>query len=59
MMSAIMEYLPTVIVALVLIGIVATVIAGMVKDKKAGKSCGCSGCSGCPMAGQCKKDKCG
>lgn len=59
MMSVIMEYLPTVIVALVLIGIVAAVIAGMVKDKKVGKSCGCSGCSGCPMAGQCKKDKCG
>lgn len=59
MMSVIMEYLPTVIVALVLIGIVSAVIAGMVKDKRTGKSCGCSGCSGCPMAGQCKKDKCG
>ncbi len=63
MLSAIIEYLPTVIVALVLVGIVAAIISKMVKDKKAGKSCGCgcgcSGCSGCQMAGSCKKDKCG
>lgn len=58
MMAVILEYLPTAVVALVLIGIVAAVIAGMIRDKKSGKSCGC-GCSGCPMAGKCKKDKCG
>ncbi len=56
MMSVILKYLPTVIVALVLIGIVAAVIAGMIKDKRAGKSCGCSSCSCCPMMGSCKKD---
>lgn len=59
MMSVIIEYLPTTIILLILIGIVAAVITGMVKDKKAGKSCGCSGCSSCPMAGSCKKEKCG
>lgn len=59
MMSVIIEYMPTAIILLILIGIVAAVIAGMIRDKKAGKTCGCSGCSGCPMAGSCKKEKCG
>ncbi len=60
MLTAILEYLPTVIIALILIGIVAAIIAGMVRDKKKGKSCGCGcgGCSGCPMSGSCKKDVC-
>lgn len=62
MLTVILEYLPTVIIALVLIGIVAAIIAGMVRDKKKGKSCGCgcgcSGCSGCPMSESCKKDNC-
>lgn len=53
----ILEYLPTAIVALALIAIVAAIIARMFKDRKRGKSCGCGcGCSGCPMAGECKKD---
>ncbi len=57
MISAISEYLPTAIIALVLIGIAAAVVAGVIWDKKAGKSCGF--CSCCPMAESCKKDKCG
>lgn len=60
MLTVILEYLPTVIIALILLGIVAAIIAGMARDKKKGKSCscGCGGCSGCPMSESCKKDKC-
>ena len=33
--------------------VVAAVIMGMLRDKKKGKSCGCSSCKGCSMAGSC------
>lgn len=43
----------TVIVSLILIVVVALIIRGMYRDKKAGKnSCGC-GCEGCASAGIC------
>lgn len=39
----------TAIIAGVLVLVVALIIRGMIKDKKAGKGCGgnCSHCSGC------------
>ena len=33
--------------------VVGLVIAGMIRDRKKGKSCGCSSCKGCSMAGSC------
>ena len=47
--------LGTIIVSLILAGIVAAIIANMIKKKKAGKSsCGC-GCANCAMRGACHK----
>ena len=33
--------------------IVGLIVAGMIRDRKKGKSCGCSSCKGCSMAGSC------
>ena len=43
------------ILVLAVIGLaVGLIIAGMVRDKKRGKTCGgCSGCSGCAHSGSC------
>ena len=47
----------TIVVLLLVIGAVVTVICGMVKDKKQGRSsCGCS-CGNCPMSGKCHGEK--
>lgn len=46
----------TILVLAVVAAIVAVVVRGMVRRKKAGKSgCGC-GCSGCPSKGICHPD---
>ena len=43
-----------IIVLGVLALVVVLIIAGMIRDKKKGKSCsGCSSCKGCSMAGSC------
>lgn len=43
-----------IIVLSVLMLVIAVVIAGMIRDKKKGKTCGgCSGCSGCAAKGSC------
>ena len=53
-MSLIISNLGTMIVALVIIAVVAAIVIGLRKDKKAGKSsCGC-GCEGCAMKGRCR-----
>lgn len=45
----------TIIISLALAAVVASIIAGMVKNKKAGKSsCGC-GCENCAMSKECHK----
>ena len=45
----------TLIVALVLAALVASILVRLVKNKKSGKSsCGC-GCSSCAMDGSCHK----
>ncbi len=57
MFSWIAENLATILVALVLAGIVAVIIVGMVRDKKKGKS-SCGGhCAGCAMHGACHQKK--
>ena len=45
------ENLATILVSLVVLALVTLVIAGMIRDKKKGKSVTCGGCSGC--AGNC------
>lgn len=49
------ESIATIVICLVLIGVVAAIIAGMIKKKRAGKSmvCNCGCCKGCPMSGSC------
>ncbi len=49
------ENIATIVICLVLIGVVAAIIAGMIKKKRAGKSmvCNCGCCKGCPMSGSC------
>ena len=47
----------TIVICAVLIAIVAAIIVGMVKKKKAGKSmvCSCGSCQSCPLSGSCHK----
>ena len=45
----------TIIVSLILAGIVAAIIANMIKKKKAGKSSCGYGCANCAMRGACHK----
>lgn len=55
MIAWISENIATILICAVLLVIVAAVIAGIVRDKKNGKSsCGC-GCANCPMSGECNK----
>jgi hypothetical protein len=55
MLTWLTENLGTIVISLVLIGIVAAIITGMVKDRKKGRgSCGC-GCEHCAMNGKCHK----
>ncbi|MDD7035756.1 MAG: FeoB-associated Cys-rich membrane protein [Firmicutes bacterium] len=57
MFNWISENLATIIICAVLAAIVVAIIAGMIRNKKKGKSsCGC-GCSSCPMSGSCHKEK--
>lgn len=57
MLAFITENLPTVVISLLLLAVVAGIITNMIKNWKAGKtSCGC-GCSGCPMSGACHQKK--
>lgn len=46
-----------ILVIVVLALVVGLIVRGMIRDKKKGKSCGCSSCSGCAMAGSCHNMK--
>ncbi len=47
MLTFLMENIATIIITVVLVAVVALVVRGMIRDRKAGKCCGgCSGCSG-------------
>ena len=53
MLAWISENMATIAICAILLGIVAAIIAGLVRNKKKGKSsCGC-GCANCPMSGSC------
>ncbi|MBR4223634.1 MAG: FeoB-associated Cys-rich membrane protein [Oscillospiraceae bacterium] len=56
MISWLSANIGTIVITLVLIALVISVIAGMIKDKRKGKhSCSC-GCKNCAMQGMCHKD---
>ena len=56
MLEFLKQYWSTILVGIVLAGIVALIIAKMIRDRKKGKrSCGC-GCENCPSAGMCHKN---
>lgn len=57
MLTWISENIATIIICAVLLAIVATVIVGMVRNKKKGKSSCGSGCANCPMSGKCRSKK--
>ena len=53
MLAWISENMATIVICAILLGIVAAIIAGLVRNRKKGKSsCGC-GCANCPMSGSC------
>lgn len=57
MLTWIWENIATIIICIALLLIVTGIIAGMIRDKRKGKSsCGC-GCANCPMSGSCHKLK--
>lgn len=57
MLAWICGNISTIVVCVVLLAVVALIIAGMVREKKKGKSsCGC-GCANCPMSGSCHQKK--
>jgi len=52
-MSWLLDNLPSVIVGVILLVIVASIVRGQVRKRKnGGSSCGC-GCSGCAMSEHC------
>ena len=54
MWTWLMQNLGTLVVGLALLGVVRAVLAGMICNRKKGKSaCGC-GCDSCPMNGKCR-----
>ena len=49
--------LAAILICAALIAVVAAIVAGLIRDRKRGKSsCGC-GCAGCPMSGACHPKK--
>lgn len=57
MLAWILENISTIIICALLLVIVLSVVAGLIRNRKKGKSsCGC-GCSGCPMSELCNDTK--
>ena len=57
MLSWFAENLPTILVLVVLVTVVALIIVHMVRNRRKGKlSCVC-GCQNCPMSGSCHQNK--
>lgn len=57
MLSWFAENLPTILVLVVLVTVVALIIVHMVRNRRKGKlSFGC-GCQNCPMSGSCHQNK--
>lgn len=57
MLAWLAENIGTILILAALIAVVAGIVAGMLRDRKKGKSsCGC-GCSNCAMKGCCHSEK--
>lgn len=57
MLAWISENIGTILICAALLAVVAAIVAGLVRDRKKGKSsCGC-GCADCPMSGSCHPKK--
>ena len=57
MLAWLKDNISAIIICAALIAVIAAIIAGMVKNKKKGKSaCGC-GCADCPMSSSCHSGK--
>ena len=55
MMEWIREQIPTLVTGLVLLAVIAAAVAGLIRDRRKGKtSCGC-GCAHCAMRGECHR----
>lgn len=57
MFEWISENIATILICAVLLAVVAVIIAGMVRDRKKGKSSCVCGCAKCPMSGSCHSKK--
>lgn len=57
MFTWILENIGTILICIVLLGIVAAVIAGMLRDRKKGKSSCGGNCTHCAMHGTCHSKK--
>lgn len=55
MLTWIWENIATIIICIALLLIVTGIIAGMIRDKRKGKSS--CGCASCPMSSSCHKSK--
>lgn len=54
MLTFFVENIATIVISVLLIAVVAVVLRGMIRDRKAGKCCGCSGgCAGCHGSSGC------
>jgi len=57
MLTWLVENIASIVICGGLIAVVASIIIGMIKNKRKGKSsCGC-GCTGCPMEGNCHQNR--
>ncbi|MDO5015073.1 MAG: FeoB-associated Cys-rich membrane protein [Clostridia bacterium] len=50
-----MDYLGTIVVAIIVFSLVLSVVIYMIKQHKNQKNSCCGGCAGCPMANSCHK----
>lgn len=57
MFAWMIQNMATILISAGLILVVAVIIAGMVRDKKKGKSSCGGGCAGCAMNGACHQKK--
>lgn len=55
MINFLLNNIGTIVISLIILLIVSSIIAKLVRDKRKGKSsCGC-GCENCPSSGMCHK----
>ena len=55
MMEWIREQIPTLVTGLVLLAVIAAAVAGLIRDRRKGKTSGGCGCAHCAMRGECHR----